>query len=66
MGNDDSTHPIAEQGDIDDEEFRRRYYERLSDWSDESMKINRNGKLLDPLAELRKGIFKLLRNRPKR
>jgi hypothetical protein len=30
------------------------------------MKINRNGKLLDPLAEQRERIVRLLRNRPRR
>jgi hypothetical protein len=56
----------AERSGIDEEELRQRYYERLSDWSDEPMKINRNGKLLEPLVELRKRIFKLPWNRPRR
>jgi hypothetical protein len=56
----------VEQEDIDEEESRRRFIERLSDWSDEPMKINRNGRLLDPLVEFRRRIFKLPWNRPRR
>jgi hypothetical protein len=45
--------PMAEQDDIDEQELKRRYYERLSDWSETgAVKINRDGKLLEPLAEL--------------
>jgi hypothetical protein len=66
MSMDDSTRGIDDQDGIDEEELKRRYSERLSDWSDEPMKINRNGKLLDPLVELRKRIFKLPWDRPKR
>jgi hypothetical protein len=34
---------------LDEEELRRRYYERVSDWSEPgAVKINRNGKLLGP------------------
>ncbi|MDF2759230.1 MAG: hypothetical protein K0S99_1862, partial [Thermomicrobiales bacterium] len=52
---------------VDEQELRRRYYERLSAWTDTGVvKINRNGKLLESLAELRKRIFKLPWNRPKR
>jgi hypothetical protein len=37
----------AEQDGIDKQELKRRYYERLSDWSEPGeIKINRNGKLL--------------------
>ena len=52
---DDSTRRAAEQDDIDEQELRRRYYERLSDWSEpDAVKINRNGKLLDSLVQTRK------------
>jgi hypothetical protein len=63
---DDPDRRLEEQDEIDEEESRRRFLERLSDWSDEPMKINRNGKLLDPLAEQRERIVRLLRNRPRR
>jgi hypothetical protein len=34
---------------LDEQELRRRYYEHLSDWSEPgAVKINRNGKLLEP------------------
>jgi hypothetical protein len=46
MSIDDSTHCTAEQGDVDEEELRRGYYDRLSDWSETSPKVNRDGKLL--------------------
>ena len=63
---DDSTCRMDEYDDIDEEELRRRYYERLCDWSEPgAVKINRNGKLLDLLAELQKRIFKLPWTRPK-
>ena len=64
---DDSTGCKVELDDIDEQELKRRYYERLTDWSEPgSVKINRNRKLLDPLAELRRRIFKLPWNRPRR
>src|SRR4051794_9193738 len=44
----DDTRRMAEQDDIDEQQLKRRYYERLSDWSDEPVKINRNGKLVKP------------------
>ena len=48
---DDSDRRKAEQEDIDKEESRRLFLERLSDWSEPgSVKINRNGKLLDRLV----------------
>jgi hypothetical protein len=53
--------------DTNEENLRRRYYERLSDWSEPgAVKIIWNGKPVDPLAELRKRIFQVLWNRPKR
>ena len=56
---DDPTRRHAEQDGIDEQKFKRRYYERLCDWSDEPMKINRDGRLLVPLPEARKRIVKL-------
>jgi hypothetical protein len=45
----DSTHRMGEQNDIDEQELRRRYYERLSDWSElDAVKFNRGGKLISP------------------
>jgi hypothetical protein len=36
---------------LNEQELKRRYHERLSDWSEPgAVKINRNGKLMDPLA----------------
>jgi hypothetical protein len=46
------THPkrlahMTEQEDIDEQERRRRYYERLSDWSEPgAVKVYRKGKLV--------------------
>ena len=52
MSTDDSDRRLDKQEDIDEEELRRRYYERLSDWSEpDAVKINRGGKLVEPLAE---------------
>jgi hypothetical protein len=35
---------IAEQEDSDEQELRRRYYERLSDWSEpDAIKIHQEG-----------------------
>jgi hypothetical protein len=57
----------VEQDDINEEELRRRYYERLSDWSEPGeIKINRNGKLLNPLVELPKWKRSIPWVRPKR
>ena len=40
----------VDKDDIEEEESRRRYYERLSDWSEPSaVNINRNGRLLEVL-----------------
>jgi len=37
------------EADIDEQESHRRFLERLSDWTEHGeIKINRNGKLLDP------------------
>ena len=41
----------AEQDSIDEQELKRRYYERLSDWSESgAIKVYCNGKQLGPLA----------------
>jgi hypothetical protein len=64
---DSPTRGMDEQDDIDEQELKRRYYECLSDWSEPNgVKINRGGKLVKPLAELPKQIFKLPWNRPRR
>jgi hypothetical protein len=52
---DDSARRTAEQDGIDELELKRRYHERLSDWSEPGeVKINRGGKLLDSLVQTRK------------
>ena len=69
MSMDDSGRSLDEQHGIAEQERRRCYYERLSDWSEpDVVKINRNGKLVEPpvvpdRVELRKRIFKPLWNR---
>jgi hypothetical protein len=53
MSMDDSDRRNAEPDDIDEVEPRRRYYERLCDWSEPgAVKVDRNGKLVEPLAAL--------------
>jgi hypothetical protein len=45
----------TEQDGIDEQELKRRYNERLTDWSEPgAVKVWRGGNLLRPLAELRK------------
>jgi hypothetical protein len=61
----------AERDGITPEESRRRFIERLTDWSEGGFTIIRDGKPLRPLItpdrpELRRRIFKLPWNRPKR
>jgi len=51
MNEDDSTRP-EDEDDPDKQERRRLYLERLSDWSDEPMKVNRGGKVLEPDADV--------------
>jgi hypothetical protein len=52
---DDSDRLTDEQDGIDEEGLRRRYYERLSDWSElGAVKINRNGKLVEPVSRVLK------------
>ncbi len=42
----------AEQDDIDEQELKRLYYERLSDWSEPgAVKVYRDGKLVELPAE---------------
>ena len=59
-------------GELDDQELRRRYYERLCDWSEPGeVKINREGRLLGPLivldrAEMWKRIHPIPWGRPER
>jgi hypothetical protein len=67
---DDSVRRLAEQDGIDEQELIRRFYERLSDWSEPgAVKVNRSEKLLGSIVvrvrvELRKQIFKLSWARP--
>jgi hypothetical protein len=69
MSSDDSTCRTAWQDVIDEQELKRRYHGRLSDWSEPGVvKIYRGGQLPEPLIEpdwpeLQKRIFKLLWNR---
>jgi hypothetical protein len=61
----------AERLAITLEESQHRFIERLTDWSEGGFTIIRNGKPLRPLirpnrAELRKRIFTLPWNRPRR
>jgi hypothetical protein len=63
---DDSTGCKVELDDIDEQELKRRYYERLSGWSEPGVvKINQNGKLLEPPGVLRTWKPKIPLARPK-
>jgi hypothetical protein len=67
MSIDDLTRRDADQEEIDEQELKRRFYERLSDWSEPgSVKINRNGKLLEPHKVIRKWRCSIPRAKPKR
>jgi hypothetical protein len=49
---DGSSRCLAAQDDIDEQELTRRFYERLSDWSEPGeIKVIPNGRLLEPRIE---------------
>jgi hypothetical protein len=49
---DGSSRCLAAQDDIDEQELTRRFYERLSDWSEPGeIKVIPNGRLLEPSIE---------------
>ena len=64
MSVDNSPQRTDEQPDFDEQESRRRFHERLSDWSDEPMKINRSGKLLDPVIRRWRRVIPWARPKP--
>ena len=46
--------------ELDEQELRRRYYERLCHWSEPgAVKVYRDGRLLGPLVELGKWMQKI-------
>jgi hypothetical protein len=64
---DDTAHRTDQQDDIDEQELKRRYYERLSDWSEPAaVKVYRGGKLVGPNGVLRKWKPRIPWARPKR